>query len=62
MAAKKFCDRCGAEIKGISHFAAVSTYRYEGSLPHELCEVCAYHLGRGLDGKEKRGGEVGNDG
>ncbi len=62
MATKKVCDRCGAEIKDISHFAGLSTYRYEGSLPVELCESCAYHLAGWLKGKEKMVGEVQNDG
>lgn len=61
MASKRVCDRCGSEIKNISHFADLSTYRYEGQLKHELCEVCAYHLGRWLDGKEKMVGEVNSD-
>ena len=62
MATKKICDRCGAEIKGIPNFAYLSTYRYEGELKHELCEVCAYYLARWLKGKEKMVGEVKNDG
>ena len=62
MATKKICDRCGAEITGISDFAGLSTYRHEGELQHELCEECAYLLGRWLDGKEKMVGEVENDG
>ena len=61
MATKNFCDRCGKEIKDISHFAGLSTYRYEGSLPVELCAVCAFSLDRWLRGKEKMVGEVKND-
>ena len=62
MATKNFCDRCGAEIKGASYFTTVSTYRYEGSLPVELCDSCACLLAGWLRGKEKMVGEVQNDG
>ena len=54
MATKKICDRCGAEITGLS------TYQYEGKLTYELCCSCAYHLGRWLDGKEQMVGERGD--
>ena len=61
MATKKFCDRCGKEITGASHFAGMSTYQYEGCLPWELCESCAMHLVRWFKGKEKMVGEVEDD-
>ena len=63
MAMKKLCDRCGKEIKygEVSHFAGVSLFRYEGKLPHELCEECYTQLVRWLSGKAKIV-EVENDG
>ena len=62
MATKRICDRCGAEITDVSHFAGLSTYQYEGRLTHEMCCSCAMHLARWMDGKEKMVGEVEDDG
>ena len=59
MATKKICDRCGAEINPTDSvtYAGMSRFRHEGTLTHELCCSCAYHLGRWLDGKEQMEGE-----
>lgn len=62
MATKKTCDRCGKEIKygEVSHFAGLSLFRYEGKLPHELCEECTSKLREWLHGKtdgERRGND-----
>lgn len=53
MAMKKFCDRCGAEIKPMTEvaYAGISRYKYEGKLPYELCPECADKLRKWLSGK-----------
>ena len=62
MATKRVCDRCGKPIKygEVSHFAGLSLFRYEGKLPHELCEECTTELREWLHGKNGKKGN--NDG
>ena len=53
MANKRFCDRCGKEIKPTEEvrYAGISIYRYEGRLPYELCPSCSKRLTKWLNSK-----------
>lgn len=60
MATKKFCDRCGAEIKSpqIWIYAGMRTVKDgKNSIDHELCMSCADKLQLWLKSKETEGVE-----